>query len=157
MRCNVAVGLVCFILQTGAVAAQSGPNREAVQKQIETNERAIIEAIFRNDAKTFHSHVVGDSLILGGEGIMKVAEFDPMMKQTSAECKFSKAQISDSTFYWFNDTTLVHVYKTAMDASCNGEPIKPSWSSSVWVNKGGKWQGAFHQESEVAPPAPPKK
>ena len=72
MRCNVAVfGLVCFILQSGAVTAQSGPNREAVQKQIETNERAIIEAIFKNDAKTFHSHVVGDSLIVGGEGVIK--------------------------------------------------------------------------------------
>ena len=152
MRCNVAVvGLACLILQTGAVAAQSGPDREAVQKQIVTNERTIIESIFKNDAKTFHSHVVGDSLIASGEGVVKVAEFDPMMKQTATDCKLRKVQISDSTFYWFNDTTLVHVYKTTLDAACKGESIPPSWSSSVWVNKGGKWQGAFHQESEVAP------
>ena len=133
MRCNFAVlGIVCVILQSGAVAAQTAPDRAGVQKQIETNERAIIEAIFKNDAKTFHSLVVGDSLILSGDGLLKVAEFDTMMKETAATCKVSKVQTSDSAFYWVNDTTVVHVYKTAMDASCNGEPIKPSWSSSVW-------------------------
>jgi hypothetical protein len=158
MRCNVVViGLACFIITSGHVAAQSGPDRNAVQKQIEADERAIIEAIFANDAKTFHGHVVADSLIATEEGVVKVAEFDPMMKQTAAECKFTKVQTSDSTFYWFDDTTLVHIYKTVIDATCSGKPIPPSWSSSVWVNRNGKWRGAFHQETEVAPSPDVKK
>ena len=147
---------VCLV-HSGTVQAQNRPDQAAIQKQIEASERAIIEAIFRNDPKTFLGLVVSDSLIVSGEGVVKVPEFVPLMKETAAQCKFNKVETSDHTFYWFNDTTLVHIYKTKMDATCDGKPIPMSLSSSVWVNKDGKWQGAFHQETEVSPPPAPKK
>lgn len=147
---------VC-VVQSGSVEAQNRPDRAAVQKQIEASERTIIEAIFKNDPKTFLGLVVSDSLIASEEGVVKVSDFVPSMKETAAQCKFNKVETSDHTFYWFNDATLVHIYKTKMDATCNGTPIPLALSSSVWVNKDGKWQGAFHQETEVSPPPAPKK
>lgn len=156
-RACAALFLVACVVHSGAVEAQNRPGRAAVEKQIEASERAIIEAIFKNDSKTFLGLVVSDSFIASGEGVVNVADFAPLMKETAAQCKFNKVETSDNTFYWFNDTTLVHIYKTIMDATCDGKPIPVSLSSSVWVNKDGKWQGAFHQETEVSPPPAPKK
>src|SRR5262245_51702852 len=130
------------VVHSGSTQAQSRPDRAAVQKQIEANERAIIEAIFKNDAKTFNSLTVPDSVMAAEEGVMKVSECGPMMKQTATSCKFNKVGTSDHTFYWFNDTTLVHIYKATIDGSCEGQPVSPRWSSTVWVNRDGKWQGA---------------
>jgi hypothetical protein len=152
-----ALVLAGCVVHSGTVEAQGRPDQAAIQKHIEASERAIIEAIFRNDQKTFLGLVVSDSVIASGEGVVKVSEFVPLMKETAAQCKFNKVETSDHTFYWFNDTTLVHIYKTKMDATCDGKPIPMSLSSSVWVNKDGKWQGAFHQETEVSPPPAPKK
>lgn len=152
-----ALALGVCVVHSSAVRAQNRPDQAAVQKQIEANERTIIEAIFKNDQKTFQGLVASDSVIVTGEGVMKVSVFVPMMKQTATSCKFNTVETSDHTFYWLNDTALVHIYKTTMDATCDGQPIPPAWSSSVWVNKDGKWQGAFHQETEISPPTTPKK
>ena len=146
------------ILHAGLVAAQGATDRPAVEKQIVSNEKAIMDAIVKNDLKTFHSHVVPDSFALGEDGLMKVADYDKIISEMNADCKFSKAGINDSSFYWVNDATVVHIYKAAVEATCKGgDSIPPSWSSTVWTNKGGKWLGAFHHESRVAPPATPKK
>ena len=41
------------ILQAGPVPAQSGTDRTAVQNQVVESEKAIIDAILKNDPKTF--------------------------------------------------------------------------------------------------------
>jgi hypothetical protein len=151
-RIIMAIVAIGSILQTDLVTAQGGTTAAAVQNQIVANEKVIIDAIVKNDPKTFHSHVVSDSLMLGGEGVMKVADFDKMMGQMKADCKIAKWGLTDSTFYWLNDSSVVHVYKTSIDGTCQGQRLPAVWSSTVWVNKGGKWLGGFHQESPVTPP-----
>jgi hypothetical protein len=156
-RMIVMTVLACSILHAGQVRAQSATDRNAVQNRIVEGEKAIIDAILKNDPKTFHSHVVGDSLAAGGEGVMKVADFDKIMSQMKVDCKFTKWGLSDSTFYWLTDTSVVHIYKATIDGTCQGQPVPPTWASSVWVNKNGKWLGAFHHESPVTPPTPAAK
>jgi hypothetical protein len=150
--------VVCFVLQAGPATAQNATDRTAAQNLIDRSEKAITDAILKNDPKAFHSYVVPDSFVVGGEGVMKVADFDKMMSQMNADCKFTKWGLGESTFYWLNDSTVVHTYKATIDGTCQGQPLPAVWASSVWVNKGGKWLGAFHQETEVTQPAAaPKK
>lgn len=145
---------VCSVLQTGLVTAQSGTDRTAVQKQIVANEKAIVDAVLKNDATTFHSYVVPDSFFMAGQGVISVAEFDPIMKQQSIDCKVTKFDFAESRFYWVNDTTVVHMFKETFEGTCKGEAVNPNWASTVWTEKGGKWLGAFHHETEIMPPAP---
>jgi Domain of unknown function (DUF4440) len=157
-RIIVAAVVACSILHVGLVTAQTASDRTAVQKQVVAHEKAIIDAIVKNDPKTFHSYVLPDSFAMSGEGVVKAAEFDKMMSQMQADCKFTKWSLTDSTFYWVNDNTVIHMYKVTGDATCKGQPVPPTWNSSVWTNKGGKWLGAFHHESAVVtPPGTPKK
>jgi hypothetical protein len=145
---------LCCVLQAGLVTAQTATDRTAVQNRIVANEKAVIDAILKNDSKTFHSYVLPDSFVMSGEGVRKMADFDKMMAQMKIDCTFTKWGIGESTFYWINDSTVVHLYKTTVDGTCQGQPAPPTWASSVWANKDGKWLGAFHHESPVTAPAP---
>ena len=145
---------LCLTLQARPVSAQTASDRTDAQNRIVSAEKAVIEAIVKNDPKTFHSYVVADSYAVGGEGVVPVTAFDEMMKEMKANCKVTKWELSDSKFYWLNDSAVVHMYKATMDGTCQNQPISATWASSVWVNRGGKWLGSFHQESEVVvPPA----
>jgi hypothetical protein len=46
-----------------------------------------------------------------------------------------------------NSSTAVLTYKGAADGTCGGMAIPANWSTSIWVNRGGKWMAAFHQET----------
>jgi hypothetical protein len=140
--------------------APTDVTRAAAQQQIVANEKAVIDAIvMKNDPKTFHSHVLQDGYALGDAGPMKVADFDKTIAQMATDCKIAKWSMSDSTFYWLNPTTVVHMFKTNVDGTCQGQSLPSVWSSTVWSNKDGKWLGAFHQETVIMPPpqAAPKK
>ena len=154
-RMTVSASFLCSVFLGVLLSAQSGTDKAAVQKQIVQNEKAIMEAILKNDPKTFHSLVVPDSLAVGGEGIVKVADLDVMMKNMQANCKTTKWDLAESKFSWLNERTVVHIFKETTDRTCGGQrDDAPLWSSTVWVNKDGKWLGGFHQESVlIAPPA----
>ena len=127
-----------------------------MEKQIATSEKAIVDAIVKNDPKTFHGYVLADSFAMASQGVIAVADFDNVMKRQAAACKVTKFDFPESRFYWVNDTTVVHMFKETFEGTCNGETVNPNWASTVWTNKNGKWLGAFHHESEITPPAPKK-
>jgi hypothetical protein len=151
--------LVCSLLYGVTVAAQSTADRSTAQAEIDAGEKTIIGAILKNDPKTFHANVLPDSYAFGDAGPIKVGDFDKMMAQMATDCKIVKWSVSDSTYYWLNPTTVVHMFKTEVDGTCQGQRVPTVWASSVWSKKDGKWLGAFHQETVVAPapPTPPKK
>ena len=141
-----------FALHAQAVQAQA-VNKPAVQAAIIANEKAINDAFMKGDLKTFHSYVTPDGLGVDGMGPSKVSDMDAMM----ADYKVQNYTISVDQFMWINDTTVVHIYRWMGKATYKGQPAPNDvWSSTVWTNKGGKWLGAFHQESvTMPPPAPP--
>ena len=67
-RIIVNEDLACSVLQEGLATAQTATDRPAVEKQIVANEKAIVDAIVKNDPKTFHSYVVADSFAMGERG-----------------------------------------------------------------------------------------
>ena len=68
----------------------NGTDRPAVEKQIVANEKAIVDAVLKNDPKTFHSYILADSFAMASQGVIAVADFDPVMKQQATDCKVTK-------------------------------------------------------------------
>src|SRR5437867_7247226 len=152
MAALLAMAAVPALAQTPA-----GANHAAVEKQIIANERAINEAVARGDMKSFHASISADAVGIDPTGISKVnvPEFDKMLLAT----KIQSWNLDGSQFYWIGDTAVVHMYRWTGKGTYEGQPIpSPTWASTVWTNKGGKWMAVFHQETTAMPaPAPAAK
>src|SRR5215831_9742558 len=146
--------LVLGVMTTVAAYSQApgAANRAAIEKQIVANERAINDAVAKgDDMKTFHSVVAADAAGVDTGGITRVnsPDFDKMMQQA----KIQSWNLDGSQFYWVNDNTVIHMYRWTGKGTFDGQPIpSPTWASTVWANKGGKWLAVFHQESAAMTP-----
>jgi methionine-rich copper-binding protein CopC len=142
---------VCAMAQAPAAS-----NHAAIEKQIVASERAINDAVAKGDMKAFHAQIAADAFGIDPGGITKVSgpDFDKMLLAT----KIQSWNMDGSQFYWVNDNTVVHMYRWTGKGSYEGQPIpSPTWASTVWSNKGGKWMAVFHQETTAMPAAPAKK
>jgi hypothetical protein len=151
---SALVLMLAALVYNGVMSARAGQapaNRAAIEKQLVTNERAIMDAFAKNDPKGFHAQVAPDAMSIDGGGIMKVdAGFDKIL----AQVKMQSWNIEMPQFYWINDNTVILAYKWTGKGTFQGQPVpSPTWASTVWTNKGGKWTAVFHQES-LAMPAP---
>ena len=156
MNRRVVVCSLAFVLITSVAASSQAPgaaNHAAIEKQIIATERAINDAAAKGDMKAFHANLAPDAVGVDGGGVMKVnaPEFDKMMQAM----KIQSWNIDGSQFYWVNDTTVVHMYRWTGKGTYQGQPVpSPTWASTVWTNKGGKWLAVFHQESLAMGPPP---
>jgi len=156
-----ALSLLTVLLAMAAVPAltqtPAGASHAAIEKQIIGNERAINEAVAKGDMKVFHASIASDAVGIDPAGISKVntPDFDKMLLTT----KIQSWNLDGSQFYWIGDTTVVHMYRWTGKGTYEGQPIpSPTWASTIWTNKGGKWMAVFHQETTAVPaPAPAAK
>lgn len=147
-----AVALVASFGYVRAAAAQTPADRAAIEKQIVANERAVNEAFAKGDAKGFMAHVDKAGVSVDMMGVMKVTEFEKMLKDTKVE----SWNIAQSQFVWVNPQTVIHIYRWTGKGTFQGQPFpSPTWASTVWTTRDGKWVAIFHQETMAAPP--PKK
>ena len=157
MKTLVAVALLLVVSLPVVSVAQAPPNRAAIEKQLVANEKAVNDAFDKHDVKTFHSYLTPDAMSIDGDGgISKVntPEFDKMM----ADVKTTDYAIDRSQFQWLNDNAVIHMYHWSGHSTYQGKPGPTNvWVSTAWVNRGGKWLAAFHQESPaMAPPPAPR-
>jgi ketosteroid isomerase-like protein len=123
-------------------------------KQIQAMEQAINAAIQKGDATAFKANIADDAISMDGNGAMPIAEFQKMF----AQIKLTSFTIDQSKVMFLNDTAAIHTYRFTGKGSMMGQPMpSPTWSSTTWVKRGGKWVAVFHQESVATPPPPPAK
>jgi hypothetical protein len=148
---------ITFTVSGTALAQTAGASHAAVEKQLIANERTLNDAVAKADMKTFNSMVASDGISVDSGGIMKTG--DPNFEKMVKEIKIQSWNLDSSQFYWINDNTVVHMYKWSGKGTYQGQPVpSPTWASTLWTNKGGKWTAVFHQESLAMPapaPAPP--
>jgi hypothetical protein len=148
-RIIAVTAVACVALQVGLMTAQSATDRTAVQKQILADEKAVIDALTKGDAKSFDSYVLPDSYFPIGGVVLKAADVVRAMKEMTKGCGPIRVALTESIFYWVSDSTVVHIYKATATSYgiCQDGPIPTLLSSTVWTNRGGKWLAAFHQDS----------
>jgi uncharacterized protein DUF4440 len=155
-------GIVLMVFVATAIAAgkQAAPaaDRAAIEKQLIANERTINEAVAKNDMKTFNTHVDAQGYGIDPTGIMKVADMTPMF----AQMKITSWNLDQSKIVWVDNNTAVHMYRwegkgTFVNQGKTMPVPSPTWASTVWTNRGGKWVAVFHQESAALETPPAKK
>jgi hypothetical protein len=67
----------------------------------------------------------------------------------NAPCEVKSYALSDFKITFFNAGTALLTYKAVVDGTCAGTAIPKVWSSSLYVNRGGRWLAASHQETTI--------
>jgi hypothetical protein len=141
----VVVGLLC--VGAGTAAAQDAQ----AEKAIIANERAINESFAKGNAAGFKALVAADGWAVDSViGRAPVADMIKDFAGLTKELKITSWDITDSKVVWADASTAIHSYKWTAKGTDHGKPIvSPTWASTVWTNKGGKWMALFHHESPV--------
>ena len=139
-----------------ASALAQAPNHAAVEKAILANETAVTAAFAKGDSATIQKHLLPDGTAVDPMGATPVSEMLKMLSQMKMEPGW---KIDSSKFLWVDDNTVVHTYRFTGKGTAMGQPTpSPTWSSTLWVQRGGQWKAAFHQETAaMAPPPTPAK
>jgi len=152
---SIMVALAGMAVASAVAQTPSASSHAAIEKQVVANERVVNDAVAKGDMKTFHANVASDAVGIDPTGIAKInaPDFDKMLLAN----KIQSWNIDASQFFWISDAAVVHMYRWTGKGTYEGQPIpSPTWASTVWTNRGGKWLAVFHQESTAvpAPPAP---
>jgi hypothetical protein len=127
-----------------ATATPAGPT----QADIEAKERAIYDAIKAKNWDAFAGMLSDDFVIVSDDGVHTRAEMLEQIKKYD----LTEYTLSDFRFVKVDADLAVITYGETEKSSYDGKPSsgKPVRASSAWVNKGGKWVAAYHQETEAA-------
>ena len=149
-RSSILAAVAVAVLIPTLASAQNA----ALAKQIEANERAVQDAVAKNDAAGFNKFVAVDAVNVDTGGVAAVSEFLKMLPQVKV-ASWAMDQVKVTSI---NDTTALITYRWTGKGSMMGQAFpSPVYASTVWSNKAGKWTAVFHQETTAAPPPPPAK
>ncbi len=142
----------------GAVDTNRNANRAAdaapaiTEADAIAKEKAIWDAIKTKDYAGFEGMLADNFVEVLSEGVIDKAGSLAGVKQFEP----SEINFSDWKFLSIDKDLFLVVYTVSVRGKFAGEevPSDPVRSSSVWVNRGGKWLGAYHQECPVAKASP---
>ncbi len=118
------------------------------QADIEAKERQTWDAIKSKSWDTFAGMLADDFVNVSRDGMSNKAD----MLEGIKKLDITEYTFSDIKFLKV-DSDLAVITCTVMEKSAyDGKPTsgKPTRSTSAWVNRGGKWLIAYHQETEAA-------
>ena len=116
-------------------------------------EKAIWDTLKNKDYDAFGAMLASEQIEVIADGIMDkpgtiagVKDFEP-----------TEITFSDWKFLPIDKDAFVLTYTVAVKGKYKGQDLKPdsNRASSAWVNRNGKWQGIYHQESPIAKAPPP--
>ena len=108
-------------------------------------ERAVWDALKRRDYDAFASYLDPASVEVEPEGVFDKAGTVNAVKMFDA----STAQLSEFKTIRVNPTTDLVTYLVTIPG-----PVDDHLATTVWVNRGGKWQAVFHQGTTLMAVAP---
>jgi hypothetical protein len=149
---SLAAVCTTLTLAIGATVYLAAQDAQA-EKTLIANERAVNQAVAKGDLATFKQHVAAEGWSMDGmSGRMSVADFVKLFPQMTKDMKIESWDISDFKTVWVDANCAVLTYKWTGKGMYQGQPIpSPTWSSTVWTKRNGKWTAVFHQESAGAP------
>ena len=150
----LAFATLCFAQPQAAASPSPLPakpkprmSKAALLKKLSANETRLWEAWKNKDAKPFQSLLASDGVMIGEEGIGAKADIVKMIG--ASPCDVKSFTLSDWKLSMVDADAAVITYKGVADGTCSGQPIPATWSSSLWVNRRGRWVAFSHQESNI--------
>ena len=128
-------------------AATTAPDADVVAK-----EKEIWDTIKRKETDAFAAMLADDYIHIASDGVYGKAETISGVKQLD----LTDISFSDWKTVMLDKDAIAVTYTVNVKGTVGGQPIpeKPVRGSSVWVNRGGKWVGVFHQETDIEPMPP---
>ena len=147
----LALASVSFAQPTPTASPSPAPkpamSKAQIRSRIIATEKKLWEAWKNKDAKPFKANLSADSVMIGDSGV--AGKNDAIKDLTSAPCEVKSYTLSDFKVTFLSAGTVLLTYKGATEGTCAGTAIPTAWSSSVYVNRGGRWLVASHQETPV--------
>ena len=156
-RFPFAIGLVLFIASFCIAQTQTTPSpspspkpkpamsKAQIQKNLIATENKLWEAWKNKDLKPFKAWIPADGVMVGENGVQGK---DMLLKDISeSPCEVKSFELSDFKVTMLNSGAALLTYKATAEGTCRGTAIPAVWSSSVYVNRGGKWYAVSHQET----------
>lgn len=158
-----AVGVLGFCLVAGSAQAQTGQRQAAptakpaaagdhtaVETALKANEQKINDAFMKKDIATINSLIAPDAVGVDPTGVASIGD---MLKQLpSMDMKMTNVKLANHAFHWIDDNNVVMTYTWTGQGTVMGQPVpSPTYASTLWTKKGGKWWAVFHQETTAAP------
>jgi hypothetical protein len=130
-------------------AAKPKPKMSKAQllKKLSATETKLWEGWKNKDGKPFQANLSADAVLVGGGGTQTKAA--AIKDITSAPCEVSSYTLSDWKLTMIDADAALLTYKGAASGTCGGQPIPTTWSSTIWIKRGGRWQAFSHQETPV--------
>ena len=128
-------------------AAKPAMSRAQIRGRIIATEKKLWEAWKNKDAKPFKANLAADSVMISETGVAGKA--DIVKEIASMPCEVKSFELSDFKATFLNSGTVLLTYKGVADGTCAGTALPAVWASSVYVNRGGRWLAASHQETPV--------
>lgn len=134
-------------MQSSSTSNTSG--NPSAENTLFQNEKNLWEAWKNHNAQPFQQNMSPNAVDVSGNGVT-TGQQQVIQDLTSGNCQVNSYSLSNQKFTWYDQNTVLLTYRADQDATCNGQKLPGSvYASSLWVNKGGAWQAAFHQETPV--------
>jgi hypothetical protein len=115
---------------------------------VTANEKLVWEALKTKNTEAFASYLANDFMEIEADGVYDKAGSVEAVRSVD----FSKSIVGDWKSVKFDDDASLVIYSVKMP----GSKPETEYHSTIWVNRGGKWQALFHQGTPAATPATAK-
>lgn len=140
--------ILAAIVLTAAAAVSAQKTDKSMETALMTMEKQAWEAFGKGDGKFFESFVTDDFQIVGETGFMGKTQ---MVKEISTKpCDVKSFEFTNFKATMLDKNTALVTYEATQNGMCGGQAMPAKvLASSVFVKRGDKWLGAFHQETPV--------
>jgi hypothetical protein len=161
------LALVSFLVVAAACATQpttntniaSDPNTTArkstapSEADITAKEKAVWDTLKKKDYDAFGNMLASDYLEVGDDGVFDKAGIIADLKDLT----LTEATFSDWKMLPMDNRAVILTYNANLKGTYKGKDVPPGpyHVASVWVNRDGKWQAFFYQETLVKTSPPP--
>jgi len=122
-------------------------SKKELERKLVANEKSLWEAFKNKKPEVFKRTLTADGFQIDAMGVSAKADIATGM----SGCDIKDYSLSDFKLTNINASAALLTYKGTQHGACGGQAVAETvYSSTVWVNRGGKWQALFHQESSAA-------
>jgi len=162
MKRVLLVILVVILITSAALAQAVGEKKDAnsnaakpkpamskkeLERKLTANEKSLWEAFKNKKPEVFNRTLTTDGFQIDAMGVTAKADIGTAI----GGCDIKDYSLSDFKLTTIGANAALLTYKSVAHGACGGQAIPESvYASTVWVNRGGKWQALFHQESVAA-------
>lgn len=121
-------------------------SKKELERKLTASEKSLWEAFKNKKAEVFKRTLTADGFQIDGMGVTANAD----VAAAIAACEIKDYSLSDFKVTTISSSAALLTYKATTHGECAGQAVPETvYASTVWVNRGGRWQALFHQESQA--------